>query len=115
VPDIYQGDELTFLALVDPDNRRPVDWEWRRRALADRSSPKLNLIRALLDLRARRPDAFAGHYEPLDAAATTCAFLRGEDVVVAVPVRDAKIGAELPPGKWRPVVDERYAAVFERG
>ena len=26
VPDIYQGDELPFLALVDPDNRRPVDW-----------------------------------------------------------------------------------------
>jgi (1->4)-alpha-D-glucan 1-alpha-D-glucosylmutase len=115
VPDIYQGDELTFLALVDPDNRRPVDWERRRRALADRSSPKLNLIRALLDLRARRPDAFAGRYEPLDAAATTCAFLRGEGVVVAVPVRDAGIEVELPPGNWRPVVDERYAAVFERG
>ncbi len=27
VPDIYQGDELAFRALVDPDNRRPVDWE----------------------------------------------------------------------------------------
>ena len=27
VPDLYQGDELPFLALVDPDNRRPVDWE----------------------------------------------------------------------------------------
>src|SRR4029079_2138887 len=29
VPDLYQGDELTFLALVDPDNRRPVDWHAR--------------------------------------------------------------------------------------
>ena len=27
VPDIYQGDEVPFLALVDPDNRRPVDFE----------------------------------------------------------------------------------------
>ena len=32
VPDIYQGDELVALSLVDPDNRRPVDWERRRRA-----------------------------------------------------------------------------------
>ena len=34
VPDIYGGDELEFLALVDPDNRRPVDFDARRRALA---------------------------------------------------------------------------------
>ena len=32
VPDVYQGDELEALNLVDPDNRRPVDWEERRRA-----------------------------------------------------------------------------------
>ena len=115
VPDIYQGDELELLALVDPDNRRPVDWERRRRALADGSSRKLNLIRALLDLRGRRPEAFAGGYEPLDADEATCAFVRGEDVVVAVPVRDRKLQAELPPGSWAAVVDEPYAAVFERG
>ena len=34
IPDIYQGDELEFRALVDPDNRRPVDWEWRQAMLA---------------------------------------------------------------------------------
>ena len=34
VPDIYQGDEVPFFALVDPDNRRPVDWEELRRQLA---------------------------------------------------------------------------------
>ena len=33
VPDIYQGDELWDLSLVDPDNRRPVDWEQRRGTL----------------------------------------------------------------------------------
>jgi (1->4)-alpha-D-glucan 1-alpha-D-glucosylmutase len=33
VPDLYQGDELWFRALVDPDNRRPVDWAARERAL----------------------------------------------------------------------------------
>ncbi len=43
IPDIYQGDELEALALVDPDNRRPVDWELRRDLLADDSArdPKL--------------------------------------------------------------------------
>jgi (1->4)-alpha-D-glucan 1-alpha-D-glucosylmutase len=35
VPDIYQGDELWFEALVDPDNRRPVDWEARERRLGE--------------------------------------------------------------------------------
>ena len=34
LPDIYQGDELLLLSLVDPDNRRPVDWDARREALA---------------------------------------------------------------------------------
>ena len=34
VPDLYQGTELWDLSLVDPDNRRPVDWETRARALA---------------------------------------------------------------------------------
>src|SRR5581483_10140470 len=33
VPDIYQGDELPYRALVDPDNRRPVDWSWRQALL----------------------------------------------------------------------------------
>jgi (1->4)-alpha-D-glucan 1-alpha-D-glucosylmutase len=33
VPDLYQGDELFFRALVDPDNRRPVDWDKRTHAL----------------------------------------------------------------------------------
>ncbi|MBW8768229.1 MAG: malto-oligosyltrehalose synthase, partial [Gemmatimonadetes bacterium] len=33
VPDVYQGDELWFLALVDPDNRRPVDWATREERL----------------------------------------------------------------------------------
>jgi (1->4)-alpha-D-glucan 1-alpha-D-glucosylmutase len=114
VPDLYQGDELMFLALVDPDNRRPVDWDARRKALADRSSPKLELIRVLLALRARRPEAFAGAYEPLAAAPGTCAFRRGDDVVVAVPFRGRSTELELPPGTWRAVVDEPYAAVFER-
>ena len=101
VPDIYQGDELELLALVDPDNRRPVDWGLReaelRRLLGGgrptRASIKLWTIARLLGLRARRPGPFApgtsGHYEPLDAGARACAFLRGGEVLVVVERRRA--------------------------
>ena len=85
VPDIYQGDELLSFNLVDPDNRRPVDWDLRRRLL-DHPPAKLSLIRKTLELRAQRPAAFAGTYEPVDAGPDVCAFVRGGEVLVAVPV-----------------------------
>jgi (1->4)-alpha-D-glucan 1-alpha-D-glucosylmutase len=115
VPDIYQGDELPTFSLVDPDNRRPVDWEWRE-AMAGRliggASPetepglrKLALTRALLGLRIRRPAAFAagGAHEPLDVGDDTLAFTRGGEVLVCVGLRrEAPAGALPPlPGVWR--------------
>jgi (1->4)-alpha-D-glucan 1-alpha-D-glucosylmutase len=113
VADIYQGDELEALSLVDPDNRRPVDWAARREALAALNagaapSPqtmKLHVISRALDLRGRRPVAFAGAYEPVSAGAGVCAYRRGGDVLVVVPVRDYEdatitgIG-----GRWRDVL-----------
>ena len=121
VPDLYQGDELVSLALVDPDNRRPVDWERRRALLRDGAPPdspdgrKLRLIRDLLALRARRPGAFAGTYVPLDAGPDVVAFLRGDAVAVTVPVRGAAALPPLPAGDWRPVVDpETFAGIDVR-
>jgi (1->4)-alpha-D-glucan 1-alpha-D-glucosylmutase len=134
VPDVYQGDELWNLSLVDPDNRRPVDWGERRRSLAalrdgaavTRENAKLFALSTLLDLRRRRPHAFAGGYAPIPAGPSTCAYRRGDDVVVVVPTRpptgdpgDARV--ELPPGRWRNVLadlagvygDDRLA-VYER-
>jgi (1->4)-alpha-D-glucan 1-alpha-D-glucosylmutase len=103
VPDVYQGDELPYLALVDPDNRRPVDWAERRRALAGREPPaKLELIRSTLALRRHRPEPFAGAYEPLDAGTDTVAFLRGGDVRVAVALR-GDLREPVVQGKWRDV------------
>ena len=104
LPDIYQGDELWNLTLVDPDNRAPVDWERRRRLLAElragaeptRETAKLFLIWRTLELRARRAEAFAGAYEPVDAGPGVCAFRRG-DVYVAVPIRPGA-SVELPAG-----------------
>jgi (1->4)-alpha-D-glucan 1-alpha-D-glucosylmutase len=113
VPDIYQGNELEALSLVDPDNRRPVDWEARSAALArlrngeaprDYGETKLLFILRALEVRARRPESFDGAYDPLKSASGICAFLRGRDVLVMVPIRDwsdAKLsGAE---GVWRDV------------
>jgi (1->4)-alpha-D-glucan 1-alpha-D-glucosylmutase len=109
VPDTYRGDELWDLSLVDPDNRRPVDFDRRRRLLAelagdglgpgellarmDEGLPKLALVRAALGLRARRGEAFgpgeAGAYVPLafagPAAAHGVGFTRGGSVAVVVP------------------------------
>ena len=114
LPDIYQGDELQSLSLVDPDNRRPVDWGRRRElldALRAGAAPslqtrKLRLIVAALELRARRPEAFAGSYEPLDGGPDTLAFLRGGDVLVAAAVRGAGDTVPAPPGRWRDVLGD---------
>jgi (1->4)-alpha-D-glucan 1-alpha-D-glucosylmutase len=112
VPDIYQGTEVWEQSLVDPDNRRPVDYALRTRLLRGlrRRKPgrrlaaellatkvdgriKLYLTWRALAFRAGRPDLFArGEYVPLaaegSAAAHVVAFARrtaGDEVVVAVP------------------------------
>ena len=114
VPDIYRGDELEFLALVDPDNRRPVDWALRQAQLKrlmggghlGEEGKKLSVISRLLGHRARRPEIFgAGAYEPLDAGTTACAFVRGGSALVVVGLRDALEGRlkESPGGRWREV------------
>jgi (1->4)-alpha-D-glucan 1-alpha-D-glucosylmutase len=116
IPDVYQGDELETLNLVDPDNRRPVDWELRRaslQALKDGAPPdertlKQFLIWKALDLRARRPAAFAGVYDAIATDRGVCAYARGAEVLVVVPVRDWH-GAELTlgprlAGRWRDVL-----------
>jgi (1->4)-alpha-D-glucan 1-alpha-D-glucosylmutase len=100
VPDIYQGDELPNLSLVDPDNRRPVDWEERRAALAD-PPPKLRVIQRTLALR------ISGAYEPVEAGPDTVAFTRGGDVFVSARLRgDAPL--QMPAGAWSDVLELPY-------
>ena len=114
VPDLYGGDEVELLALVDPDNRRPVDWAALRAALDAAEPPaKLDLIRRTLALRARRPEAFAGAYEPLDAGPDTCAFVRGGEVLVAVAVRGELRDLEAT-GEWRDVLRTPRLRLAER-
>jgi (1->4)-alpha-D-glucan 1-alpha-D-glucosylmutase len=91
LPDLYQGDALWSLNLVDPDNRRPVDWATHASALRERAptrrTMKAHLIRRALRLRAERPEAFAGSYEPLDLGPNRVGFVRGGAIRVVVPLR----------------------------
>jgi (1->4)-alpha-D-glucan 1-alpha-D-glucosylmutase len=91
VPDLYQGDALWSLNLVDPDNRRPVDWPAHvfvlREGAPTRRTMKAHLIRRVLRLRSERPDAFAGDYEPLDLGPNRIGFIRGRAIRVVVPLR----------------------------
>jgi (1->4)-alpha-D-glucan 1-alpha-D-glucosylmutase len=116
VPDIYQGDELPFRALVDPDNRRPVDWDWHRAMLArlqggsppDEPTRKMWLTKRLLQLRIRRPHVFAdGGYQPIEAGDSAVAFLRGDEVLVVVATRprpSADTVTGIPADSWRDVL-----------
>ncbi|MGW2379465.1 malto-oligosyltrehalose synthase [Streptomyces sp. NPDC001658] len=113
VPDVYQGTEAEYRALVDPDNRRPV------RFPPEDPGDKGTVTRAALRLRARRPGAFgdAATYTPLTAegpaAAHCAAFARSGEVVTAVTrlsLRLAEAGGwrdtvlPLPPGRWADVL-----------
>ena len=116
VPDIYQGDEAELLALVDPDNRRPVDWARLRRALQARSDPKLELIRRALALRRERPESFRGRYSPLEAGPSICAFMRGKDVFVVAPLREGweRVRLQGAEGRWRDVLSGREVSLAGR-
>ncbi len=110
IPDVYGGDELEYLALVDPDNRRPVDFDARREALqgaGDGTHPKLDLIHAVLALRTRHQDVFeTGPYEPVEAGPGVVAFTRGDAVLVVVPTHEGAEGALERgfDGEWRDVL-----------
>lgn len=104
VPDVYQGTELWDFSLVDPDNRRPVDYDLRREMLARfdeglvpdldvSGATKLFVVNRTLTLRRDRPELFRG-YRALQAegpaAAHALAYARSDDLVV--------VGTRLPVG-----------------
>lgn len=121
VPDTYQGGELVDLSLVDPDNRRAVDYADRRARLArlddggepaDLADEKLLVTATALRLRRRLPEPFAGDYRPLEGGEHLLGFVRGGLVAVLAVRGAASLAAAggfaeesvvLPGGRW---VDE---------
>ena len=116
VPDVYQGSELWEQSLVDPDNRRAVDFDLRERLLADAHEEhpargKLAVTAAVLRLRREQPELFSS-YDAVagtgPAAAHLVAFDRGGAIAVAtrLPVGLAAAGGwrdtelVLPAGVW---------------
>jgi (1->4)-alpha-D-glucan 1-alpha-D-glucosylmutase len=129
VPDTYQGSELWDLSLVDPDNRRPVDYDLRREMMShlqgnvnveeivrgmDSGLPKMWVIHKALCLRREHPEWFGAEapYAPLVAEGSKSDHLvgyqRGDSVAVLVPRWPLKLAGywagtavKLPPGQWR--------------
>jgi (1->4)-alpha-D-glucan 1-alpha-D-glucosylmutase len=138
VPDTYQGSELWDLSLVDPDNRRPVDYELRRRLLSelragmnveemmrriDTGLPKLCVLHHALCLRREHPEWFGADaaYTPILAEGSKSAHLvgyrRGDHVVALVPRWPLKLAGnwaattvELPPGRWENIFTHEFVA-----
>ncbi|MGA8531861.1 MAG: hypothetical protein WB622_19220, partial [Acidobacteriaceae bacterium] len=131
VPDFYQGSEIWDLSLVDPDNRRPVDYATRRaalnelqaleqdrgaaavcRAVLDRIGDgrvKLWTVHRALALRNRMTEVFRrGAYGPVEAtngkAEHVIAFTRGRQVLAVVP----RFAYTLMGGKARLPLDEAW-------
>jgi (1->4)-alpha-D-glucan 1-alpha-D-glucosylmutase len=129
VPDVYQGTELWDFSLVDPDNRRPVDYAERRAILEqvknqtpeavlaelERGTPKLWLIWKTLQLRKQRPELFDGAYQRLQVtgadAQHVVAFARGRELVTIAPrlnqdaqPKQRQAQVRLPEGRYRNVL-----------
>jgi (1->4)-alpha-D-glucan 1-alpha-D-glucosylmutase len=128
VPDFYQGTELWDLSLVDPDNRRPVDFGLRSELMRsarrfttaqkltdwDSGLPKLWMIDRILSIRRQRGGDFSAQsrYQPLVAQgshlARLLAFRRGDNIIAVVPRFTLTLAGEwgdtrlpLPSGVWR--------------
>jgi (1->4)-alpha-D-glucan 1-alpha-D-glucosylmutase len=108
VPDIYQGNDTWDFSLVDPDNRRPVDYEKRRQMLAELRGGQFGTLRNLVDhlhdgrcklfltwrvlqFRREHEELFCrGEYLPLrvsgEHASNLCAFARQQDKKMAITI-----------------------------
>ncbi len=127
MPDLYQGGEIWDFSLVDPDNRRPVDYGQRAAMLKklgsmdaekvmagmDEGLPKLWVIHQALKLRAECPEWFGAEaaYIPLSAEGPqterVIACRRGEHVIAVAPRWSHRAPAwdgttlPVPAGSWR--------------
>ena len=134
VPDLYQGTEFWDFSLVDPDNRRPVDFGRRQRALTEGLAPaallpswtdgrlKHAILARLLRFRGRAPGLFTrGTYVPLrvegPAEGHVLAFARvleGRGAIVVVPRLPATLGVHESVPSLSPTVWDETAILLPR-
>ena len=135
VPDLYQGSDLVDLSLVDPDNRRPVDYRERRHRLdrldageppRDLADEKLFVTATALRLRRARPESSSGPRPAMPLAASgehAVGFRRGpggpDDALVVATRRAARLRdrggwdedvVTLPAGSWRNLLSDNVVA-----
>ncbi|WP_430591678.1 malto-oligosyltrehalose synthase [Humidisolicoccus flavus] len=134
VPDVYQGSELWEQSLVDPDNRRPIDFaelaaklerleSEERPVFSEGALAKLHIVNEALQLRQRKPEFFS-RYDPIlargEQGTHVVAFDRGGAVTVVTrePISLAREGGwgdtsiSLPEGHWRCVLS---GSAYESG
>ena len=133
VPDTYQGAELLDVSLVDPDNRRPVDYALRTRILDELDAgaslsewlqqmderAKIAIVTRLLQLRAQKPDVFEGGYQSIDIEgrdeAQYVAFARAsemtDDCVIVISSRFS-VSWQHPPEARFALNDQRFQGRF---
>lgn len=133
VPDVYQGSEFWENSLVDPDNRRPVNFERRRRKLAlidaglrpaidSTGAAKMLVTSRALRLRRDRPELFTG-YEPVETTGNEHGHLFGFDRGGAITLATRLPVTLARRGGWQgasvilhyPVLDELTGATFRAG
>jgi len=133
IPDFYQGTEIWDLSLVDPDNRRPVDYNLRQRMFdmlsamtieqvmehVDEGFPKLYLIHKVLRFRREHPHLLApsADYRAIlargDRADHVVAFMRGEQVLTVIPRLSLRLAGDwkdtqiqIPDGNWKNILTD---------
>lgn len=145
IPDFYQGNELWDFAMVDPDNRRPVDFALRQKLLGELGRDgasreallserlfeprvKLALVTALLRFRRDHPDLVArGSYEPIRSDAGVFAFFRSTPTMRCVSIArtrfrestsDAESLLQIPEslsGRWTSALTGRAREIGDVG
>lgn len=121
VADIYYGDEMRRLSLIDPDQRRDIDWEMhiatferlQSTGVASADEWRMFVIMQALALRGRHESDFSTQYAPVERGTGVVCYQRGDNVMVEVPVRDGVV-KQGPPAGWTDLLPSLPFGLYER-
>ncbi|MBY0548763.1 MAG: hypothetical protein K2W95_15945 [Candidatus Obscuribacterales bacterium] len=121
VADIYYGDEMRRLSLIDPDQRRDIDWDThvatferlQATGVPNADEWRMFVIMQALALRGRHESDFSTAYTPVERGADVVCYQRGDNVMVEVPVRDGVV-KQGPPAGWTDLLPSLPFGLYER-